>query len=50
MFQQVHKEGECGLSNDGTHINFPILGMELFVIEVLVMMMLFMVPKYLSQK
>ncbi len=49
-FNKSRKKGDCGLSNDGTHISFPISGMELLLIEVLVMMMLFMLPKYLSQK
>jgi hypothetical protein len=44
------RKGECELSKDGTHINFPIFGMVLFLIEVLVMMMSFMLPKYLSQQ
>ena len=45
-FNRSRKKGECGLSNDGTHINFPIFGMEPLLIKVLVMMMLFMLPKY----
>jgi hypothetical protein len=44
------RKGECGLSNDGTHTNFLIFGMELLLIKVLVMMMFFMYPKNLSQK
>jgi hypothetical protein len=38
-FNKSRRKGVCGLSNDGTHINFPFFFMELLLIEVLVMMM-----------